>query len=176
MAEIKFSVKANAIKDKLIYKSLIMYISTCLGSPMETWTEQNSEKCLNDAAIKLQNRDEKEKCIDFIEKMRMEQHFADDVHKSTLQMFQTVSSVQERYNGFIRLDVPEGCVKLTFYIFDEENMTMFLEDLCKEDKPLQENFSRIILNSSILNLFGAKHLSWNVEEVKVFKGKFGLCY
>ena len=176
MAEIKFSVKANAIKDKLIYKSLIMYISTCLGSPTETWTATNSEECLKKASVELQTSDERGKCVDIIKEMKTEQSFATDVHKRTLQMFKTVSSVQERYNGFIKLDVPEGCVKLTFYIFDEENMTMFLEDLCKEDKPLQENFSRIILNSSILNLFGAKHLSWNVEEVKVFKGKFGLCY
>ena len=176
MAVIKFNVKANATKDKLIFKCLIMYISTCLGSPTETWTEENSEKCLNGAALKLQNREEKDKCIDFIEKMKTEQPFADNVHKSTLQLFQTVSSVQKRYNGFIQLDVPDGCVKLKFYIFDEENMTIFLEDLYKEDKQLKENFSRIILNSSILRLFSAKHLSWNVEKVKVFIGKFELCY
>ena len=176
MAEIKFNVKANATKDKLIFKCLIMYISTCLQSPTETWIEQNSVKCLNDAAVKLQNSDEKNKCIDFIEKMRTEQPFADDVHKTTLQMFQTVSSVQEKYNGFMNLDVPEGCVKLSFYIFDEEHMTIFLEDLCKADKQLKENFSRIILNSSILRLFNAKHLSWNVEKVKVFKGKYDLSY
>lgn len=108
--------------------------------------------------------------------MRTDPLFAEDVHKSTLQMFQTVSSVQERYNIFIRLDVPEGCVKLTFYFFDKENIKMFLEDLCKEDNEFKEIFSRIILNSSILKLFGAEHLSWNVEKVKGFIGKYDLCY
>ncbi|XP_078338632.1 uncharacterized protein LOC111101258 [Crassostrea virginica] len=168
MAEIKFSVKAKSIKDNLIFKCLIMYISTCLRSPTETWTEINSEKCLGKASVELQSREEKRKCIDFVKEMRTDPLFAEDVHKSTLQMFQTVSSVQERYNIFIRLDVPEGCVKLTFYFFDKENIKMFLEDLCKEDNEFKEIFSRIILNSSILKLFGAEHLSWNVEKVKGF--------
>lgn len=176
MAEIKFSVKAKSIKDNLIFKCLIMYISTCLRSPTETWTEINSEKCLGKASVELQSREEKRKCIDFIKEMRTDPLFAEDVHKSTLQMFQTVSSVQERYNIFIRLDVPEGCVKLTFYFFDKENIKMFLEDLCKEDNEFKEIFSRIILNSSILKLFGAEHLSWNVEKVKGFIGKYDLCY
>lgn len=173
MAEIKFNVKAKTLKDKLLFKCSIMYIYTCLQSPSESWTKQNSVRCLNTAAIELQNKEEKDICIDFIEKMEREDSFANDVHKSTLQMFKTVSSVQDKYNGLVEIDVPEGYVTFTFHFSEDENLKTFLGDIHKKDEQLINTFSRIILNSSFLESFNAKprHLAWNVKEVKIFKGK-----
>nr|XP_022286623.1 uncharacterized protein LOC111099587 isoform X2 [Crassostrea virginica] len=171
MAEIKFNVKAKTLKDKLLFKCSIMYINTCLQSPSESWTKQNSVRCLNTAAIELQNKEEKDICIDFIEKMEREDSFANDVHKSTLQMFKTVSSVQDKYNGLVEIDVPEGYVTFTFHFSEDENLKTFLGDIHKKDEQLINTFSRIILNSSFLESFNAKprHLAWNVKEVKIFK-------
>lgn len=91
------------------------------------------------------------------------------------EMYQVRASITERYNA-MELNITEGCVCLTFCFDAERDVERFLYILRTGEAELKRDISKLILNKTLMDIFGIdlKHVSWEISTVTVKKGLFFL--
>lgn len=87
------------------------------------------------------------------------------------EMYQVRDSVIEKYNA-LELAISEGCVCLTFFFDTDSDVEDFLYILRKGDADFQRDISKLILNKTLMEIFGVdlQYVSWTISKVTVKKG------
>lgn len=86
-------------------------------------------------------------------------------------MFYALKSITEKYRS-TELKITDGCVCLTFSFATYDSLEKYLNLLRIGDEDLRRDFTDVMLNKTLLEIFhiDSNHVTWSIDKVTVMRG------
>lgn len=168
---LKTEVSSKKKDEHFFLETGLNFLLHNLKKPDESWTKINIIKHVKNTINTLFEKRKVDLVKNFCNAIEEDPDIRNTLLTCGEEMYQVRDSITEKYNA-LELTISEGCVCLTFSFDTDSDVEDFLYILRKGDADFQRDISELILNKTLMDIFGVdlQHVSLTISKVTVKKG------
>lgn len=152
-------------------KLYLHYLIKNLKNPDETWTKEKILQHIEDTMCELEDNNEIDLLHNFFKTLSTDKHISKTLMKCGEDFVAMLFSFQQRHKAR-NISMSEGSLCVTFCFVNDLNLETFMQKLADNDGQLKKDFSRLILNKTLLKIFNIdpQLVWWTASTAKIYQG------
>lgn len=142
-----------------------------MKNPDETWTKEKILQHIEDTMCELEDNNEIDLLHNFFKTLSTDKHISKTLMKCGEDFVAMLFSFQQRHKAR-NISMSEGSLCVTFCFVNDLNLETFMQKLADNDGQLKKDFSRLILNKTLLKIFNIdpQLVWWTASTAKIYRG------